>query len=220
VLTRPPVPELARAWPLRARLPGVRLLGVWLPGRRRAVPRVLRVGRVEVVALLVPVSDPMLVAPLGETSRVTLYRAPTTRRVSSRASAESIVSFTLVLPFNHWVGCRPRRRLRNSARLHACGSTMHIWRSRLPPGVRLPRGARAPKFGSSHRHRLFPSRPQAQHGPMTEPWTIAELGEELDRFESAARHAGLAEASVRTYVDRSRIFVRWLAGDYQFQGPR
>jgi hypothetical protein len=51
-------------------------------------------------------------------------------------------------------------------------------------------------------------------------WTIAELADELERFERAARSAGLAEASVRTYVDRSRTFVRWLAGDYQFQGPR
>lgn len=51
-------------------------------------------------------------------------------------------------------------------------------------------------------------------------WTIRELLEELERFETAARGAGLAESSVRTYVDRSRIFVRWLAGEYQFHGPR
>ena len=30
----------------------------------------------------------------------------------------------------------------------------------------------------------------------------------------------MAESSVRTYVDRSRIFLRWLAGYYQFQGGR
>jgi hypothetical protein len=40
------------------------------------------------------------------------------------------------------------------------------------------------------------------------------------RFEADARRAGLAEPSVRTYVHRSGIFVRWLAGNYQFQGPR
>ncbi|MFN8171132.1 MAG: hypothetical protein U0R65_04615 [Candidatus Nanopelagicales bacterium] len=51
-------------------------------------------------------------------------------------------------------------------------------------------------------------------------WTIAELEAELDRFEAEARQAGLKENAVRTYVDRSRIFLRWLAGDYQFQGPR
>ena len=55
-----------------------------------------------------------------------------------------------------------------------------------------------------------------------ESWTIDDLFDELDRFEQAqaATSAGLAETSVRTYVDRSRTFVRWLAGDYQFQGPR
>ena len=51
-------------------------------------------------------------------------------------------------------------------------------------------------------------------------WSVADLMDELERFEREARAAGLREASVRTYVDRSRIFVRWLAGDYQFQGPR
>jgi hypothetical protein len=55
---------------------------------------------------------------------------------------------------------------------------------------------------------------------MDQTWTIAELYEELDRFEQAARTAGLADDSVGTYVGRSRIFVRWLAGDFQFQGPR
>ena len=50
-------------------------------------------------------------------------------------------------------------------------------------------------------------------------WTIAELEDELMRFENAARAAGLAENSVQTYVGRSRYFVRWLAGDFQFRGP-
>lgn len=49
---------------------------------------------------------------------------------------------------------------------------------------------------------------------MTKSWTTAELASELDRFEAELREAGLAENSVRTYVDRSRYFVRWLAGDY------
>ena len=51
-------------------------------------------------------------------------------------------------------------------------------------------------------------------------WTISDLHDELDRFERAARSAGLAENSVRTYVDRSRTFLRWLDGDFQFQGGR
>ena len=55
---------------------------------------------------------------------------------------------------------------------------------------------------------------------MDMPWTVSELMDELDSFEQEARAAGLRDASVRTYVDRSRIFVRWLAGDFQFQGPR
>jgi hypothetical protein len=55
--------------------------------------------------------------------------------------------------------------------------------------------------------------------PEEATWTIGELRDELVRFESEARRAGLKEASVKTYVDRSSRFLRWLAGDYQFQGP-
>lgn len=54
---------------------------------------------------------------------------------------------------------------------------------------------------------------------MEQTWTAAELEEALERFEREARTAGLAESSVETYVGRSRIFVRWLAGDFQFRGP-
>jgi len=50
-------------------------------------------------------------------------------------------------------------------------------------------------------------------------WTVADLQRELERFEDEARRAGLKETSVKTYVDRSAIFVRWLAGDFQFRGP-
>ena len=59
-----------------------------------------------------------------------------------------------------------------------------------------------------------------QYWSMDITWSVAELMDELERFEREARAAGLKEASVRTYVDRSRIFVRWLAGDYEFKGPR
>jgi hypothetical protein len=51
-------------------------------------------------------------------------------------------------------------------------------------------------------------------------WSIQELEQELIRFERAARAAGLKENSVHTYVDRSARFVRWLAGDFEFQGGR
>ena len=47
------------------------------------------------------------------------------------------------------------------------------------------------------------------------PWTAEKLHELLGQFEAELRAAGLAETSVRTYVDRSTYFVRWLAGDYQ-----
>ena len=50
------------------------------------------------------------------------------------------------------------------------------------------------------------------------PWTVAELHEALEEFEEELREAGLAESSVRTYVDRSRFFVRWLDGDYKPRG--
>lgn len=46
------------------------------------------------------------------------------------------------------------------------------------------------------------------------PWTAEKLHELLGQFEEELREAGLAETSVRTYVDRSTYFVRWLAGDY------
>jgi hypothetical protein len=55
---------------------------------------------------------------------------------------------------------------------------------------------------------------------MDPTWSVVDLMDELERFEREARAAGLKEASVTTYVGRSRIFVRWLAGEYQFQGPR
>ena len=58
-------------------------------------------------------------------------------------------------------------------------------------------------------------------GAETEPvWTVRELNQELRRFERELRAAGLAENSVRTYVDRTAIFLRWLSGDYKPQGPR
>jgi hypothetical protein len=49
---------------------------------------------------------------------------------------------------------------------------------------------------------------------------LDELHQELRRFEQEAQRAGLKPASVRTYVDRSERFLRWLGGDYQFQGGR
>lgn len=47
------------------------------------------------------------------------------------------------------------------------------------------------------------------------PWTADRLHELLGQFEADLRDGGLAETSVRTYVDRSTYFVRWLTGDYE-----
>jgi hypothetical protein len=50
-------------------------------------------------------------------------------------------------------------------------------------------------------------------------WTVSELRRELTRFEEELRSSGLADNSIRTYVDRSAIFIRWLAGEYHPRGP-
>lgn len=55
---------------------------------------------------------------------------------------------------------------------------------------------------------------------MDTTWSLVDLMGELGRFAQEARAAGLKENSVRTYVDRSRTFVRWPASDFEFQGPR
>ena len=48
----------------------------------------------------------------------------------------------------------------------------------------------------------------------TQSWTLEELHAELARWERELREAGKAENTVDTYVGRSEIFLRWLAGDY------
>jgi hypothetical protein len=50
-------------------------------------------------------------------------------------------------------------------------------------------------------------------------WTTDELRRELARFERELRDAGLTDSSVRTYVGRSEIFIRWLDGNYHPRGP-
>lgn len=56
---------------------------------------------------------------------------------------------------------------------------------------------------------------------MAEPrcWTIDELRRELQLFEQELEGADLAPNSIRTYVDRSAIFLRWLTDDYAPRGP-
>jgi len=56
---------------------------------------------------------------------------------------------------------------------------------------------------------------------MTEQaWTIGQLWSELRRFEDELNAAKLAENTVRTYVDRTTFFLRFLVGDYTPEGPR
>jgi hypothetical protein len=43
---------------------------------------------------------------------------------------------------------------------------------------------------------------------------MAELQDELRRFEADLRAAGLKENSVATYVGRSQYFLSWLVGEY------
>jgi hypothetical protein len=50
-------------------------------------------------------------------------------------------------------------------------------------------------------------------------WTHAELLAELEEFERELKAAGLRDSSVRTYTDRTSIFLRWLVGDYTPRGP-
>ena len=45
-------------------------------------------------------------------------------------------------------------------------------------------------------------------------WTLTELRTKLGQFEAELRAAGLSENSIRTYVDRSEVFLRWLVGNY------
>jgi hypothetical protein len=52
-----------------------------------------------------------------------------------------------------------------------------------------------------------------------ERYTTADLRRELARFEQELRAAHLRESSVRTYVDRTAIFLKWLEGEYQPRGP-
>ncbi len=51
------------------------------------------------------------------------------------------------------------------------------------------------------------------------PWTAGELHDLLAEFEAELRRAGLEETTIRTYVDRSTYFVRWLEDAYHPRGP-
>lgn len=53
----------------------------------------------------------------------------------------------------------------------------------------------------------------------TGPWSVSELHALLGEFEAELRDARLEETSIRTYVDRSTYFIRWLDDDYHPRGP-
>ncbi len=48
-----------------------------------------------------------------------------------------------------------------------------------------------------------------------ETWTLDELHSELERWERELRGQGKSENTIATYIGRSEIFLRWLAGEYQ-----
>jgi hypothetical protein len=61
---------------------------------------------------------------------------------------------------------------------------------------------------------------RSERSPPDEGMTLGELWEELEGFEAELRQRGLRDNTVRTYVDRTSLFLRWLGGDYQPEGPR
>jgi len=49
---------------------------------------------------------------------------------------------------------------------------------------------------------------------MAQHWSIEQLEEQLVKYESALREAGMTANTVQTYVDRPRRFLKWLIGEY------
>lgn len=50
-------------------------------------------------------------------------------------------------------------------------------------------------------------------------WTLLELRDDLDAYRADLEAAKLRPMAVRTYVDRSETFIRWLEGAYTSKGP-
>jgi len=51
-------------------------------------------------------------------------------------------------------------------------------------------------------------------GQAADRFSSEGLRTELDRFKRELRDAGLRESTVHSYLMGSRLFVRWLDGDY------
>lgn len=54
----------------------------------------------------------------------------------------------------------------------------------------------------------------------TDSWTLQDLRTKLGEWESELKAHGYPEATVSTYIGRSEIFLRWLAGEWHPTGPR
>ena len=50
-------------------------------------------------------------------------------------------------------------------------------------------------------------------------WTHDEFFAKLQELERELKNADLRESSVRTYIDWTSIFLRWLVGDCTLRGP-
>lgn len=51
-------------------------------------------------------------------------------------------------------------------------------------------------------------------------WTLSELHVELERWRTELEARGYPDSTISTYIGRSEIFLRWLAGDWHPTGPR
>ena len=51
-------------------------------------------------------------------------------------------------------------------------------------------------------------------------WTLEDLRADLQRWEQELTTMGYPQTTIRTHIDHSAQFIRWLAGEWQPQGPR
>jgi hypothetical protein len=54
-----------------------------------------------------------------------------------------------------------------------------------------------------------------EHTAQALSWTLSDIDRKLRRFEQGPWDAGLNEASIHRYGDRTSRFLRWPGGDYQ-----
>ena len=62
--------------------------------------------------------------------------------------------------------------------------------------------------------------PSGVAAPRVQRVSAAELHGALDHFKAELRAGGLRESTIHSYLTGSRLFVRWLAGDYVPGPPR